>query len=265
MTNGPAADHPPSAELSAALAAAHAANRIVRSHYGRGPGVTIKSDDSPVTVADVAVEREVRRLLTGQFPDYGFLGEETGLDARAAGVPMWIVDPIDGTRAFIREFPMFSTQIALTRGAVMALGVSSAPVYGEMAWAERGHGAFLNGRRLAVSRVTSLGEAQISLGNSRSLAAGERWARYGRLVATVAYSRGYGEFLHYHLLAAGKLDVVIETDIRIYDVAAVAAIVTEAGGRCTDIDGAPLGLSTTSIVASNGLLHDEVLAVLNGG
>ena len=90
-------------------------------------------------------------------------------------------------------------------------------------------------------------------------------ARYGRLVATVAYSRGYGEFLHYHLLAAGKLDVVIETDIKIYDVAAVAAIVTEAGGRCTDIDGAPLGLSTTSIVASNGLLHDEVLAVLNGG
>jgi histidinol-phosphatase len=259
-----AADRLPSAELDAALAAARAANRLVRAHYGRAPGVTIKSDASPVTVADVAVEGEIRRQLTARFPGYGFLGEESGHAAGVAGSPLWIVDPIDGTRAFIREFPMFSTQIALRRGDEMALGVSSAPVYGEMAWTERGNGAFLNGRPLAVSSVADLGEAQISLGNSRSLAAGERWARYGRLVASVAYSRGYGEFLQYHLLAAGKLDVVIETDIKIYDIAALAAIVTEAGGRCTDIDGAPLDLATTSIVASNGLLHDRVLDILSG-
>lgn len=253
-----------SPELTVALTAAHAANRIVRAHYGQRPDVTIKSDASPVTAADLAVEREIRSLLLGEFSDYGFLGEETGLVPVADSVPMWIVDPIDGTRAFIREYPMFSTQIALKRGGEFTLGVSSATVYGELAFAERGRGAWLNERRLRVSTVNEVRDAQISLGNSRSLAAGERWARYGRLVAQAAYSRGYGEFLHYHLLAAGKLDVVIETDIKIYDIAAVVAIVTEAGGRCTDIDGGPLGLASTSIVATNGRLHETVLDVLNG-
>ncbi len=253
-----------SAELRAALDAAHAANRVVRAHYGRAPAITIKTDASPVTVADLATEQEVRALLLGAFPEHGFFGEETGIHRPSADGPLWIVDPIDGTRAFIREFPLFSTQIALRREGDFVVGVSSAAVYGELAYAERGQGAFLNGRRVRVSQVDRIEEAQLSLGNSRSLAGSARWARYGELVRRAAYSRGYGEFLQYHLLAAGKLDVVIETDIKIYDVAAVAAIVSEAGGRCTDIDGAPLALDSTSIVATNGLLHDAVLDALGG-
>jgi len=252
-----------SAELQAALGAAQAASTIVRAHYGRAPDVTIKGDQSPVTVADVAVEREVRGILTERFPGHAFLGEETGRSPERDGRPVWIVDPIDGTRAFIGEYPMFSTQIALMRDGEVALGVSCAQLYGELAWAERGHGAFLNGRRLAVSATRSVAQAVLSVGMIRDLAASHRWPNYGRLVEKAAYSRGYGEFLQYHLLAAGKIDIAFEVGIKIYDVAALVAIVTEAGGRCTQIDGSPIDEDTKSIVATNGWLHDEVLATLN--
>ncbi len=252
-----------SAELDAALCAAARASAIVRSNYGRSPAVTIKNDQSPVTVADVAVEREVRSLLGERFPDHGFLGEETGRSAPRTGQAMWVVDPIDGTRAFIGEYPMFSTQIALMRDGEVALGVSAAPLYGELAWAEAGGGAFLNGRPLSVSRTDAVAAAVLSVGNIRELAASPRWPRYGQLVLRAAYARGYGEFLQYHLLAAGKIDIVIEHAIKIYDVAALVAIVREAGGRCTTLDGGPIDEATTSILATNGRLHDEVLAALN--
>ncbi len=251
------------AEMQAALFAAQAANRIVRSHYGQAPDVTIKGDQSPVTVADLAVERELRSLLGARFPHYAFLGEETGRSSPRDGRPVWIVDPIDGTRAFIGEYPMFSTQIALMRDGDVALGVSSAALYGELAWAQTGHGAFLNGRRLAVSSTRAVDQAVLSVGMIRDLAASHRWPHYGRLVEKAAYSRGYGEFLQYHLLAAGKIDIAFEVGIKIYDIAALVAIVTEAGGRCTQIDGSPIDEETRSIVATNGWLHEEVLAILN--
>jgi len=158
---------------------------------------------------------------------------------------------------------MFSTQIALMRRGEIVLGVSSAPVYGEIAYAERGCGAFLNGKTLAVSRVSTLESAALSSGNLKTLAGGGQWLRYGALVAQVGRIRGYGDFLHYHLLAAGKIDAVIESDVNILDIAACAAIVTEAGGRFTDLYGAPITLRSTSVLATNGSLHAPVLAALN--
>src|ERR1700726_4572736 len=141
-----------SKELQAALDAAEAAAEIIRAHYGRGIGVRIKPDDSPVTEADVLAENVIRATLDARFPGFGFYGEETGrhhMDAAA----VWIVDPIDGTKCFVRETPFFSTQIALWRDGRAVLGVSSAPVYGELAWAEEGAGAFLNGRPIRVSGI----------------------------------------------------------------------------------------------------------------
>jgi histidinol-phosphatase len=135
-------------------------------------------------------------------------------------------------------------------------------VYGELAYAERGSGAYLNGKRLAVSHVATLESAALSAGNLKSLAAGPRWAPYGALVAQVGRIRGYGDFLHYHLLAAGKIDAVIESDVNILDIAACAAIVTEAGGRFTDLGGAPLSLQTHSVLAANGSLHGMILGAL---
>jgi histidinol-phosphatase len=253
----------PSPELKAALEAAHRAGEIARSMYERNIEVRLKADKSPVTEADVRCELAIREILERRFPSYGFYGEETeARDLQAEN--LWLVDPIDGTKAFVREYPMFSTQIALMRRGEIVLGVSSAPVYGETAWAERGRGAYLGGRPLTVSEVSELAAAALSAGNLKSLAAGPLWASYGRVVAAVNRIRGYGDFLHYHLLAAGKIDAVVETDVNILDIAACVAIVTEAGGRFTELSGAPITLASTSVLAANGRLHGVLLEALGG-
>ena len=252
----------PSPELKAALDAAEQAALIARSLYEHNVEVRIKADKSPVTEADVRCEIAIREILETRFPAYGFFGEETG--SRAADAEyLWLVDPIDGTKAFIREYPMFSTQIALMRRGELILGVSSAPVYGELAYAERGRGAYLNGRALAVSRVSTVEAATLSSGNMKSLATGPRWTRYGELVARLNRIRGYGDFLHYHLLAAGKIDAVVETDVNILDISACVAIVTEAGGCFTELDGAPITLRSTSVLATNGRIHGAILEALD--
>jgi histidinol-phosphatase len=251
----------PSPELQAALDAAAEAAAIARSMYQHNIEVRIKADKSPVTEADIRCETAIREILEKRFPTYGFFGEETlarGLDAEN----LWLVDPIDGTKAFVREYPMFSTQIALMRRGEIVLGVSSAPVYGELAFAERGCGAFLNGKAIAVSQIADIDEAALSSGNLKTLAASGRWNRYGGLVARLSRIRGYGDFLHYHLLAAGKIDAVIESDVNILDIAASVAIVSEAGGHFSDLDGAPITLQSRSVLATNGALHEPVLAAL---
>jgi histidinol-phosphatase len=174
------------------------------------------------------------------------------------------VDPIDGTKSFVRRYPMFSTQIALMRQGRLIAGVSCAPVYGETAWAEDGAGAFMDSEKLAVSTIATVEEATVSTGNLRSLAGGPHWAAFGRLVARLDRIRGFGDFLHYHLLAAGKIEAVVESDIGILDIAALTVIVEQAGGRVTDLEGAPIGLQTKSILASNGRLHDTILEALRG-
>jgi histidinol-phosphatase len=252
----------PSAELQAALDAAEQAGAIARSLFQHNIEVRIKADKSPVTEADVRCEIAIREILEARFPSYGFFGEETGSRGENAE-SLWLVDPIDGTKAFVREYPMFSTQIALMRRGEIVLGVSSAPVYGELCFAERGRGAYLNGKPVGVSQVATLESAALSSGNMKTLASGGQWARYGALVARVNRIRGYGDFLHYHLLASGKIDAVIESDVNILDIAACAAIVNEAGGRFTDLDGAPITLQSTSVLATNGRLHATVLAALS--
>jgi len=252
----------PSPELQAALDAAEQAAGIARSLFKRNIEVRIKADKSPVTEADVRCEIAIREILEARFPSHGFYGEETGSrDENAES--LWLVDPIDGTKAFVREYSMFSTQIALMRRGEIVLGVSSAPVYGELSFAERGCGAYLNGKPIAVSQVATLESAALSSGNMKSLATGSQWARYGALVAQVSRIRGYGDFLHYHLLASGKIDAVIETDVNILDIAACVAIVNEAGGRFTDLNGAPITLQSTSVLATNGRMHAPVLAALS--
>jgi histidinol-phosphatase len=245
----------PSPELQAALDAAAAAATVIRSLYQRNLAVEIKADRSPVTEADVRAEQAIREVLSSRFPGFGFYGEETGRhNANAESV--WLVDPIDGTKSFIRDCPFFSTQIALWRGGEFVLGVSSAPAYGELAWAERGAGAWLDGRRITTTRIATLEDAIVSTGNLKTLARSAQWANLGALIPRVSRIRGYGDFVHYHLLARGALDVVIESDVNILDIAALVVIVEEAGGRFTDLSGGRVDLATTTVLASNGPLHD---------
>ncbi len=160
---------------------------------------------------------------------------------------------------------MFSTQIALLKQGRLELGVSCAPAYGELCWAERGRGAWMDGQRLAVSGVDTLEGATLSSGNLKTLAGSSAWGRYGHLVEAVNRIRGYGDFLHYHLLAAGKIDIVIESDVNILDIAALSVIVEEAGGRFTDLAGREVGFDTTTVLATNGRLHQPVLDALRFG
>lgn len=252
-----------SARLETALLAASGAAEIIRAAYQGTVNARAKPDGSPVTDADLAAEQAIRTLVAARFPDDGFHGEETEA-SRTDAEHVWLVDPIDGTKSFVRGYPMFSTQIAVMQRGRLQLGVSSAPAWGEVAWAERGAGAFLDGAPLAVSRITRLEEATLSTGNLRSLAGSPRWAAFGRLVARLDRIRGFGDFLHYHLLAAGKIDAVLESDIGILDIAALTVIVEEAGGRVTDLAGEAIGLASRSILATNGSLHAAVLEALSG-
>jgi len=251
----------PSKELQAAREAAEAAAQVIHALYQKNLQVTSKADASPVTEADIRAEEAIRAVLSARFPSYGFFGEETGQHAMDAA-NVWLVDPIDGTKSFVRDCPFFSTQIALMREGRFVLGVSSAPVYGELAWAEEGAGAFMNDRPIRVSTVAELGGSILSTGNLKTLTRSQGWARLGELIGRVSRIRGYGDFVHYHLLARGCLDAVIESDVGILDIAALAVIVREAGGTFTDLRGGVVGLGTTTVLATNSLLHDRVLEAL---
>jgi histidinol-phosphatase len=247
--------------LRVALEAANSAAEVIRHHYRDGVEVNMKPDATPVTRADIEAEEVIRRAITAAFPDHGFYGEETGsrgLDAEF----LWLVDPIDGTRSFVRGYPFFSTQIALMRRGQIIVGVSSAPAFNEIAWAERDQGAFIDGHPCRVSQVAYLEEAAVSSGNLRTLAAGPRWADWGQVVSRVARIRGYGDFYHYHLLAAGRIEAVVESDVNILDIAALSLIIEEAGGRFTDLDGRPISLATTSVLAGNPRVYARVAELM---
>jgi histidinol-phosphatase len=248
--------------LATALEAAHAAAEVVRRYYQSNLAVTIKADKTPVTEADVETEKVIRAILTSRFPEHGFYGEETGQSALDAEY-LWLVDPIDGTKSFVREYPMFSTQIALMHRGRLIVGVSSAPAYGEIACGEVGVGAWLDDKPIRVSDVDTIEGATLSTGNLKTLAMGPRWPAFGRLVGRLNRIRGYGDFLHYHLLASGRIDAALESDVSILDVAACAVIVEAAGGRFTDLEGQPLTLASRSALATNGRLHDAVLSAIH--
>lgn len=251
-----------SIELQTALHAAKAAGEISRRYFRGNFEVRTKADRTPVTQADIECEQAIREIILDKFPDHGFLGEETGQSGSGSD-NLWLVDPIDGTKAFVRGYPFFSTQIALMRGGRLVLGVSGGAAFDELAWAESGGGAWLNGDRIGVSDIDDLGRAALSTGNLKSLARSTGWARFGEIVAAVDRIRGYGDFYQYHLLATGRIDAVVESDVGILDVAALAVIVEEAGGVFTDLKGRPPALDTASVLAANPALHAELLARLS--
>jgi histidinol-phosphatase len=151
--------------LEAAKTAARTAAEIINRYYRTQIAVERKADNSPVTRADVESEKAIRQLLESRFPDHGFYGEETGRSDRSSDF-LWLVDPIDGTKSFVRNYPFFSTQIALMYQDQIIVGVSSAPVFDELAWAAAGSGAWLNGRQIQVSDIRTIGEASISTATS---------------------------------------------------------------------------------------------------
>lgn len=247
--------------LATARRAAASADEVAMRYFRGELAVERKDDASPVTEADRECERVIRQILLETFPDHAIFGEEYG--HRGESRFLWLVDPIDGTRSFIRGLPFWSVQIALMIDDELVLGVSSAPAFAEVAWAARGGGSWVNGKRTALRDCQSLEQADVSFGNLRSMAKGPRWAWAGELVARAARTRGYGDFYSYHRLADGSQDVVIESDVNILDIAALSVIVREAGGRISDLDGQAIGLETTSILAASPGLHQQLLSSLH--
>ncbi|MDT8410279.1 MAG: inositol monophosphatase family protein [Wenzhouxiangellaceae bacterium] len=253
--------------LAVAREAAASASEIALSYFRQPLEIERKSDASPVTIADQQCEVEIRRIISATFPDHAILGEEYGHSGHSRCI--WLVDPIDGTRSFIRGLEFWSVQIALMIDGELVLGVSSAPAFEETAWALAGRGAFLDSARLrdsaqlGVANTTELTDMDLSLGNVRSLARSDAWRRVGGLVEKAARTRGYGDFYPYHRLAAGGLDAVIESDVNILDIAALTVIVREAGGQVSTLDGSPIDLEVSSILAATPGLHARLVSLLN--
>lgn len=223
--------------------------------------VETKSDDTPVTIADREAEKVIRRVIREAWPDHGIYGEEYGRSDRESDY-LWLIDPVDGTKSFVRGYGMFSTQVALMYRDEIVMGVSNAPVAGEMSWATKGGGAWLDGIHIETSSISELGQASISTGNLGSLARSDKWQALGEIIATANRGRGYGDYYHYHRLASGQLDAVIESDVNILDIAALSLIIKEAGGVFTDLQGHPVGLETRSVLAATPDLHAQLLSRL---
>ncbi|TQL48569.1 histidinol-phosphatase [Homoserinimonas aerilata] len=259
-------------DLELALRLADTADAISRERFrSTDLVVTTKPDMTPVSDADQAVERAIRQLLEAERPDDSVLGEEYG--TQGSGSRQWIIDPIDGTANYVRGVPVWATLISLAIDGVPVLGVVSAPALGKRWWAATGGGAWLRDafgpeagetRRLGVSRVSSLADASISYNSI------QQWDVHGRLDQLVALSRqvwrtrAYGDMWSYMMVAEGLIDVAGEFDLQPYDMAALAPIVEEAGGRFTSADG-EAGPWHGSALATNGLLHDAVLDVIAAG
>jgi histidinol-phosphatase len=222
--------------------------------------VETKPDATPVTEADRAVERELRSQITRERPGDALLGEELGAEGDADR--RWIIDPIDATKNYVRGVPVWATLIALEHGDELALGVVSAPALGRRWWASRGGGAFVNGEPIHVSGVRDLADAHLAyddIGSFDRIGRADEFLALGRRCSR---TRGFGDFWSHMLVAEGAVDIAVEPEgLQAWDVAPLLVIVEEAGGRLTDISGHRRA-DGGSAVATNGLLHDEVLGAL---
>lgn len=259
--------------VDAALAWCNEADEIALRHFRQAPVTTRKPDRTFVTEADTAIERLVRDRVAAAFPDHGVIGEEYGEDRPGASV-RWFVDPIDGTHNFLRGIPIFATLLGVERDGELQAGIVSAPGLGGRWFAWRGGGAWAAGpfagadrggapRRLRVSGIGELGDAQLVYASPGDLAASGRAPGFGRLVEETWRERGFGEFWGYTLVAEGAAEIMIETGLKIWDIAGPAVIVEEAGGRVTDFDGRRTFDGGTTL-ATNGILHAHVLTRLSG-
>jgi histidinol-phosphatase len=222
--------------------------------------VETKPDMTPVTEADRAVEQALRQRIAEEYPTAAVVGEELGAQP-GTGAPRWILDPIDGTKNYVRGIPVFATLIALERDGVGQLGVVSAPALGRRWWAARGQGAYADGRRMQVSRISELRDAQLCHSTLHEWEAVGLGGRFLDLLRACWRERGFGDFWIHMLVAEGAAEIAVEPRVAHWDVAPIQVIVEEAGGRFTDLAGNPRA-DGGSAVSSNGLLHDRVLAAL---
>lgn len=232
-------------------------------HQGAGKRAQKKPDRSPVTEADQAVEKALAAFVQQRFPGARFFGEEHGGDAASEGL-RFVVDPIDGTRAFLRGLPTWSVLVGLELDGEPLAGVAYMPAAGDLFTAVRGEGAYANGRPVRLSHVTRLEDALVCHGGLAQFTDDGREEALGKLARSSYTQRGLADFANYRALLLGQADAVVDPSIQPYDVAAAAVLVREAGGRLTSLTGEET-IYGGGAVASNGPLHDELLRLLAPG
>ena len=256
-------------DLALALRLADAADAISLPRFGASDlQVDAKPDLTPVSDADLAVEAALRAILAEHRPGDAVLGEEFGDVGGVAGEGRkWVIDPIDGTKNFVRGVPVWATLIALLDGDIV-VGVVSAPALARRWWACDGGGAFTRFadtpvRPCRVSAVAELSDASLTYSEFAEWRDQGRGDQFGQLLDQCWRTRGYGDFLPYMLVAEGAADIAAEPELSLWDLAALVPVVREAGGRFTGVDGEPVTPATVSALATNGVLHDRVVDLLS--
>jgi len=227
--------------------------------------ISIKDDSTPVTDVDRTIEEALRSTLSRVRPRDAVLGEEDGESGH--GSRRWVIDPIDGTKNFVRGVPVWAVLIALMDGPEVVVGLVAAPALQRRWWAAKDGGAWTgrsltSATRCEVSSVSSISDAYLSYSSLSGWADRYRLENFLQLTRTVGRSRAFGDFWSYMLLAQGGVDIACEPEVSLWDIAAPSLIVAEAGGRFTDLSGAP-GPAGGSAVATNGVLQDDVVDLLN--
>jgi histidinol-phosphatase len=253
--------------METARRAVEASSAAALAHFHRGVRVEVKPDRTPVTQADRDSEAAILAVVRASFPSHGFLGEETGAHAGDART-RWIVDPLDGTKGFTRGRSFWGPLVALEHDGRVVAGAMALPALGEVYWAARGLGCWLSAggaapARLAVSRIAAWPDATLSLGEPHVLMRPPLLGRVGELATSCSCTRCYGDLAGCALVLRGQAEAWVEAGVQIWDLAPLQILVEEAGGRFTDLAGKPTHASG-SCVASNGLVHDHVLARLAG-
>ena len=248
-------------DLQFAIELADAADEITMRHYQSSSlSVRTKSDKTPVSEADEAVERMIRERIAAERPGDGIVGEEFGTSGATSR--RWILDPIDGTKNYVRGIPVWGTLIGLEENGRVIAGVISAPAMGRRWWASSGEGAFVRTlgetRAMRASSVDKLEDAHLTYDSIIDFDQHGGAVRFLALMRRCTRSRGFGDFWAHMLVAEGAVEIAIEPAVAIWDMAPVQIIVEEAGGRFTDLDGRPR-IDGGSALSTNGLLHDAVL------
>jgi histidinol-phosphatase len=248
--------------LSAAIDAARAAGDVALHYFRTNLTVETKADRTPVTKADRECETKITEVLSARFPEHGFLGEELG-ERQGTANARWIIDPIDGTKNFIRGIPFFATLIALEEAGEITAGVMYAPAINDLLYARKGQGAFANGQQVHVSDVAELHNAMLIHGGLKDLKVRPCWEPFLRLVEATARQRGFGDALGHSIVISGHAEVALEPEAKPWDLAATKILVTEAGGRFSDFAGTD-SIYTGNAVVSNGRVHEAVVRILQG-
>ncbi len=243
-----------------AVEAAHKAGQLALRYFNGEYTVEWKSDCSPVTVADREAEQLLRQTLLGAFPNDGFLGEEFGDTPGSSGF-RWIIDPIDGTRSFVRGIPLWATLVGLEYKGEPIAGIADAAALGHSYRALRGEGAYRNDRCIRVSDVAEMSQALVFYSSLSWFIKAGRQETFIELVRRSDRTRGFGDFYGFVLVAQGSGELMVEHGVHAWDVAAIKPIIEEAGGRFSDWNGAP-NIHSPDVIVSNGKLHDEALALL---